>query len=108
MLSSLYPIRDMRLSGQVIHTGKSSMEIAVRMEGIEKDGSEKTIMLGKSYHVRFTYLCSQNSPGRFCMVARDARTNKSKTVNPLILETPEDRTLFNIGESETSRLFAFH
>ena len=42
------------------------------------------------------------------MVARDARTNKSKTVNPLILETSEDRTLFNIGESETSRFFALY
>ena len=72
----------MRLSGQVIHTGNSSMEVAVRMEAIEKDGSEETIMLG-----------------RFCMVARDAWTGKSKKVNPLILETLEDRTLFNIGES---------
>ena len=46
MLAALYPVRDMRLSGQVIHTGKSSMEIAVRMEGLAKDGSEQTIMLG--------------------------------------------------------------
>ena len=46
MLASLYPVRDMRLGGQVIHTGKSSMEIAVRMEALSKDGSEQTIMLG--------------------------------------------------------------
>ena len=53
MLAPLYPVRDMRLSGQVIHTGKSSMEVAVRMEAIEKDGQEETIMLGNSplnYH----------------------------------------------------------
>ena len=47
MLADLYPpVRDMRLSGQVIHTGRSSMEIAVRMEALEKDGREETIMLG--------------------------------------------------------------
>ena len=46
MLAPLYPVRDMRLSGQVIHTGRSSLEIAVRMEAIEKDGKEETIMLG--------------------------------------------------------------
>lgn len=48
MLASLYPVRDMRLSGQVIHTGKSSMEVAVRMEALAQDGSEQTIMLGAS------------------------------------------------------------
>ena len=47
MLAPLYPVRDMRLSGQVIHTGRSSMEVAVRMEALEKDGREQTIMLGK-------------------------------------------------------------
>ena len=49
MLASLYPVRDMRLGGQVIHTGKSSMEIAVRMEALSKDGTEQTIMLGMTY-----------------------------------------------------------
>lgn len=47
MLAPLHPVRDMRLSGQVIHTGRSSMEVAVRMEALEKDGHEQTIMLGK-------------------------------------------------------------
>ncbi|EED81110.1 predicted protein [Postia placenta Mad-698-R] len=81
MLAPLYPVRDMRLSGQVIHTGRSSMEIAVRMEALEKDGSEETIMVG-----------------RFFMVCRDARTHKAAPVNPLSIETPEDQMLFNIGE----------
>ena len=44
--------------------------------------------------IQFTH---QSIAGRFCMVARDAKTQKAKAVNPLILETPEDRTLFNIG-----------
>ncbi len=46
MLASLYPVRDMRLSGQVIHTGRSSLEIAVRMEALG-DGTEQTVMLGR-------------------------------------------------------------
>ncbi|KAH9948493.1 Thioesterase/thiol ester dehydrase-isomerase [Amylocystis lapponica] len=86
MLAPLYPVRDMRLSGQVIHTGRSSMEIAVRMEALEKDGTEKTILLG-----------------RFCMVCRDARTHKATAVNPLIISTPEDQMLFNIGELHKNR-----
>ncbi|KAH9922303.1 Thioesterase/thiol ester dehydrase-isomerase [Epithele typhae] len=75
MLATLYPVRDMRLSGQVIHTGRSSMEVA--------DGTETTVMVG-----------------RFCMVARDSKTQKAKLVNSLTLETSEDCTLFNMGESD--------
>lgn len=47
MLSPLYPIRDLRLSGHAIYIGRSSMEIAVKMEVIEKDGEEQMIMLGE-------------------------------------------------------------
>ncbi|PIL25877.1 transporter [Ganoderma sinense ZZ0214-1] len=86
MLASLYPVRDMRLSGQVIHTGKSSMEVAVRMQALDKDGGEETIMLG-----------------RFCMVCRDAHTNRSTQVNPLVLETKEDHALYTIGEVHRQR-----
>lgn len=32
------------------------------------------------------------------MVCRDARTHGSAPVNPLILETLEDHTLYNLGE----------
>ena len=47
MLSKLYPVRDLRLSGNVIYTGRSSMEIAVKMEALEKDGESQTVMLGR-------------------------------------------------------------
>lgn len=49
MLASLYPVRDIRLGGQVVHTGKSSMEVAVKMEALEPDGEEETLMLGKYF-----------------------------------------------------------
>ena len=51
MLAPLYPVRDLRLSGQVIHVGHSSMEVAVRMETLNEDGSEQTVMLGTVRHV---------------------------------------------------------
>ena len=46
MLASLYPVRDIRLSGQVVYTGKSSMEVAVKMEALGPNGEEETLMLG--------------------------------------------------------------
>lgn len=46
MLASLYPVRDIRLSGQVVYTGTSSMEVAVKMEALGSEGEEETLMLG--------------------------------------------------------------
>ena len=46
MLAPLRPVRDLRLSGQVIHVGRSSMEVAVRMEALDRHGGEETVMLG--------------------------------------------------------------
>lgn len=34
------------------------------------------------------------------MVCRDARTHKAREVNPLTLETQEEKTLFALGQSE--------
>jgi acyl-coenzyme A thioesterase 9 len=46
MLVPLDPKRDLRLSGQVIYTGNSSMEVAVKMEHIGMDELEETVLLG--------------------------------------------------------------
>jgi acyl-coenzyme A thioesterase 9 len=54
MLAPLNPSRDLRLSGQVIYTGRSSMEVAVKMEavGSESGSSEiladQTVLIGMS------------------------------------------------------------
>ncbi|KAG8679462.1 hypothetical protein FRC09_018954, partial [Ceratobasidium sp. 395] len=78
---------DIRLSGQVIYVGRSSIECAVRMEQLCDHGrTEKTVMLG-----------------RFSMVARDAATHKAREVNPLVLSTPEEQALFKFGESHKDR-----
>ena len=47
MLSQLDPSRDLRLSGQVIYTGKSSMEVAVTMQTIGMGREEETVLLGE-------------------------------------------------------------
>ena len=46
MLSSIHPVHDIRLSGQVIYTGRSSMEVVVKMEALEGSSPDRTIMLG--------------------------------------------------------------
>ena len=99
MLAPLYPVRDLRLSGQVIHVGRSSMEVAVRMETLDKDGTEETVMLGVCCNAYGASLCRLNSwSGRFCMVCRSIGTNSASPVNPLLITTPEDEALRNIGE----------
>ncbi|KAF9264624.1 Thioesterase/thiol ester dehydrase-isomerase [Marasmius fiardii PR-910] len=84
MLGHLNPRRDLRLSGEVIYTGRSSMEVVVKMETMSGSADEKdeTIMLG-----------------RFSMVCRDANTHKARPVNPLKISTPEEQALYAMGET---------
>ncbi|GJE84481.1 hypothetical protein PsYK624_005570 [Phanerochaete sordida] len=56
--------------------------VAVRMEALNSDGSEETVMLG-----------------RFCMVCRDSKTHKAHPVNPIVLETAEDQQLWRMREA---------
>jgi acyl-coenzyme A thioesterase 9 len=97
---------DIRLSGQVIYVGHSSIECVVRMEQLSDNGrSEKTVMLGWSRYDAWSSIVSDIAPpllGRFSMVARDAVTHKARAVNPLILSTPEERALFKFGEGMPS------
>ena len=52
MLNPLNPRRDLRLSGHVIYTGRSSMEIVVKMESIASpaQGPDETVLIG-AYHL---------------------------------------------------------
>lgn len=86
VLAPLSPVRDIRLSGIVIYTGTSSMEVAVKMEAIGASGVEDTLLLG-----------------RFSMVCRDARTHKARPVNPLILDSREETALYSMGENAKKR-----
>lgn len=86
VLAPLMPVRDIRLSGIVIYTGTSSMEVAVKMEALGASGVQDTLLLG-----------------RFSMVCRDAQTRKARPVNPLILGSREETALYSIGENAKKR-----
>ena len=101
MLNPLNPRRDLRLSGHVIHTGRSSMEIAVKMESVAsaEEGADETVLIGSSPSFFCVCLLYQSSlTGRFSMVCRDARTNRAREVHPLVAVTPEEKRLFTLGE----------
>lgn len=49
MLAPLAPVRDIRISGHVIHVGSSSMEIVVKMEALESGKPDTTLLLGAYY-----------------------------------------------------------
>ncbi|KDR74111.1 hypothetical protein GALMADRAFT_250901 [Galerina marginata CBS 339.88] len=89
MLSPLNPARDLRLSGQVIYTGHSSMEVAVKMEHIGMGQPDDTVLIG-----------------RFSMVCRDATTHRAREVNPLVISTPEEQNLYSLGEQMKQRRVA--
>jgi hypothetical protein len=58
MLKPLTPenVGDIRLSGQVIYTGLSSMEVVVKMEKVGPGDAEETIMLGMIIGTPFSIL----------------------------------------------------
>ncbi|KAF8584449.1 Thioesterase/thiol ester dehydrase-isomerase [Ramaria rubella] len=86
MLRPLTPenVRDLRVCGHVIHTGRSSMEVVVKMELI---GIKDEIVL----------------LGRFSMVCRDTLTHKAKPIPRLTPSTPEEQALFVMGAAHKGR-----
>ncbi|EJU01817.1 Thioesterase/thiol ester dehydrase-isomerase [Dacryopinax primogenitus] len=77
-------IHDLRLSGNVIYTGKSSIEVTVQMVGLPRSSHEREMPI---------------MVGRFTMVCRDAFTHKAREVNQLVLGTPEEWALNALGKS---------
>ena len=47
VLAPLLPVKDIRLSGIVIYTGTSSMEVAVKVGALGGSGVEDTPLLGR-------------------------------------------------------------
>ncbi|BEJ10381.1 hypothetical protein CcaverHIS641_0704160 [Cutaneotrichosporon cavernicola] len=83
-------VRDLRFSGFVTWTGNSSMEVFVKMEGTRPGSTESdTLMLG-----------------RFAMVARDTHTGKARKVPQLIVETPEEQSLWDFGQEHKDHRMA--
>ncbi|KAF3405228.1 Acyl-coenzyme A thioesterase 9 [Talaromyces pinophilus] len=86
LLNPLKEICNLQLSGQVTYaTGRSSMEISLQVAKAPADG-EKV----KDEDVLIT--CA------FTMVSLDPKTKKPVAVAPLLIETEEERRLFQKGE----------
>ncbi|KAK8865753.1 hypothetical protein IAR55_000900 [Kwoniella newhampshirensis] len=82
-------VRDLKFSGFVTWTGRSSMEVVVKMEGSRvntTDTNWKTLMLG-----------------RFAMVCRDSKSHKARMIPPLVVESEEERILQVIGDEHQKR-----
>ncbi|KAH7401579.1 HotDog domain-containing protein [Pyrenochaeta sp. MPI-SDFR-AT-0127] len=84
--SPLTEICDLQLSGRVTYaTGRSSLEITMQVSKAPQEG-EKV----KDDDVLIN--CT------FTMVSLDPGTKKPVNVNPLIIETPEEKRLYALGE----------
>ncbi|GJE99899.1 acyl-CoA thioesterase-like protein [Phanerochaete sordida] len=67
-----------RLSSQSVYVGRSLIYVAVRIEALNSDGPDETVMLG-AYAVCRARPLADCSPGRFCMVCRDSKTHGDST-----------------------------
>lgn len=84
--------RDLKFSGFVTWTGNSSMEVVVKMQGA-RAGAAPT---GSSSEEDWETLML----GRFAMVCRNAKTLKARKVPPLLVESEEEKMLWDLGEGE--------
>ncbi|KAL1925161.1 uncharacterized protein VTP21DRAFT_44 [Calcarisporiella thermophila] len=104
MLSDYDLETDYKLSGHVTYVGYSSIEVFMKMERlpVETDNnSSKDISNETGGIIRAgndTVLLA-----RFTMVAKDAATGASAQVNPLRLDSPAERRLFQLGEEMKQR-----
>jgi acyl-coenzyme A thioesterase 9 len=91
ILHPLTEICDLELSGQVTYaTGRSSMEVSIQVA--------KAPEAGKSAKKEDVLLqCS------FTMVSLDPKTRKPVNINPVIVETEEEKRLFARGEKNSQK-----
>ncbi|RDI76475.1 hypothetical protein Vi05172_g13517 [Venturia inaequalis] len=91
IINPLKEICDLELSGQVTYaTGRSSMEISLQVAKAPKDG-EKV----KAEDILISCTCT--------MVSLDSVTKKPVNINPLIVETEEERRLYKAGERNSKQ-----
>lgn len=85
----LTKICDLELSGQVTYaTGRSSMEISLQVAKAPLAGEK-----AKKEDVLLSCTCT--------MVSLDPVTKKPVPINPVIVETPEEHRLFQLGEQNS-------
>ena len=89
----------MRFSGFVTWTGSSSMEVVVKMQVSSDSAASGSAAPGQEEAQGETLML-----GRFVMVCRDSKTHKARAVPPLLVETAEEKSLWEIGEGESNLL----
>ncbi|KAJ1558419.1 hypothetical protein HK096_000996, partial [Nowakowskiella sp. JEL0078] len=102
LLSRIPADKDLRLSGYVTYVGSSSMEVSLALHVFKK----KILEVSDGYIV--DPMCTEKNEiesqpilvAKFTMVARDPLTGKAARVNPLRLDTDEERELFRLGAGE--------
>ncbi|KAI8514049.1 Acyl-coenzyme A thioesterase 9, mitochondrial [Branchiostoma belcheri] len=77
----IYPDCDIRMTGNVTWTGKTSMEVTMQLEQLRMEKWHKML------------------DACFVMVARDPINKGSAFVHRVVPETEEDKALFQLGES---------
>lgn len=84
LLSDVKRTDDIRMGGKVTSVGKSSMEVTIRIEKAlpSETGSASWALVAVA---------------KFIMVARDPKTQKAVFVNPLIIETEEEKLLYQLA-----------
>jgi acyl-coenzyme A thioesterase 9 len=85
IINPLTEICDLELSGQVNWTGRSSMEISLQVAKAPAPGEKP-----RKEDVMISCTCS--------MVSLDPVTKKSVPINPLVVETAEEKRLYAAGE----------
>ncbi|TID15649.1 Thioesterase/thiol ester dehydrase-isomerase [Venturia nashicola] len=91
IINPLKEICDLELSGQVTYaTGRSSMEISLQVAKAPKEG-EKV----EKEDILISCTCT--------MVSLDSATKKPVNINPLIVETEEEKRLYAAGERNSKQ-----
>lgn len=86
LLKTLSPSQNLRMTGNVFHVGKSSMQVLIKMTEVSAGGVDGDNLV----------------EAIFTMVARD-KDQKATAVPSLVLESKEEERLFQIGESERKK-----
>ena len=87
---ALEEICDLELSGMVTYTGRSSMEISLQVAKAPQDGASV-----KAEDVMITCQCT--------MVSLEPTTKKPVAINPVCVDTQEEKRLFQQGEANSKQ-----
>ncbi|WVQ97115.1 hypothetical protein IAU59_004225 [Kwoniella sp. CBS 9459] len=98
-------VRDLKFSGFVTWTGRSSLEVVVKMEGLrlDTDTSSTGTSTGTNTSDGGDTGYKTLMLGRFAMVCRDSKTHKARAVPRLLVESQEEKVLWAIGEEHQKR-----